>query len=462
MSENQLMTLSTSDRQILPLNNLEDLEKIARIMVNSRFFGNPTKEEAPVAAAQAVVKIMAGAEYGLTPFVAMRSMHIVDGKVVPSYQMIGALIQRSNKYKYEVVEQSDDRCELAWFQREGAKWVPCSPPVKKDGVMVDTNRSIFGRAEVGQAQLNGKTNWQKYRKQMNFSRALTNGANVFCPEIFGGAIYSPDDFDIKVDDQGDPTDKIDLIQAVKSEVQEAPKEVEASASTGTTENAVATEVEVKEVPKPVADSVASKENATTAESAAATASVTSSPDPAPVGTQEQATTDPKTGAGNVADSEKTVASSPADTDASTATVVDAPVTTTPDPKPVDVSTSPSSESTAKQESASSATETKTGDDPTPASASSAKQPSEPEANTGTTTATDAVANARSGRPTAKNAAALLQVAVLHGMSREDANGLLTQYLIDNGVVTQETLATFKDKWTWDHFDALTTLFSDKK
>ena len=53
--------------------------------------------------------------------------------------------------------------------------------------------------------LTGKNahSWKHYPRNMLFSRAISNGAKWYCPDLFGGPVYTPDEMDAIVDVQGE-------------------------------------------------------------------------------------------------------------------------------------------------------------------------------------------------------------------------------------------------------------------
>ena len=60
--------------------------------------------------AQAVVKILAGRELGLSPLESMTNIYIVNGKVALQAKVIAALIKKSGKYDYRIDKQSNEEC----------------------------------------------------------------------------------------------------------------------------------------------------------------------------------------------------------------------------------------------------------------------------------------------------------------------------------------------------------------
>lgn len=152
-----------------------DLRTMGDIFARSGFFQDSRD------AAQAIVKIQAGAELGFPPVVSMTGVYIVKGKVSLSANLMAAAIKRSQKYNYHVRQLDDDACELDFA--EGGKII---------GV------SRFTHQDAKAANLTGD-NWKNFRRNMLFARALSNGAKWYCPDIFGGPVYTPDELGADVD-----------------------------------------------------------------------------------------------------------------------------------------------------------------------------------------------------------------------------------------------------------------------
>ena len=128
-------------------------------------------------AAKAVVKILAGRELGIGPVSSMQNVHCFDGKISLGVHLVAALIKRSKRYDYRIVHNSDTRCDIAYLDKEGH----------------DIGTSAFTIEEAKQAGLLGKDNWRKYPADMLYSRAMMRGARRFCPDVFMGAVYDPDE-----------------------------------------------------------------------------------------------------------------------------------------------------------------------------------------------------------------------------------------------------------------------------
>lgn len=160
--------MSTSTELAIP--QLKDTLALGETLYRSGYFGDVKS------AAQAVVKVLRGQELGLGPVSSLEQIYVVKGKTALSAGLIGALIQRSGRYDYRVLALSEERCQLAFFA--GGQ---------------EVGRSDFTWQDAQKAGLTASDAWQKYRRNMLFARALSNGARWYCPSVFGGAIYTPEE-----------------------------------------------------------------------------------------------------------------------------------------------------------------------------------------------------------------------------------------------------------------------------
>jgi len=137
-------------------------------------------------AAQAAVKVMAGAELGFGAVASMTGVHIIKGKVSLGANLIAAAIQRSGRFAYRVRELNDNLCAIAFYDTG-----------EEVGV------STFTVADATKAGLAGQDNWKRHPRNMLFARALSNGAKWYCAGIFGGPIYTPDELGAEIDVNGE-------------------------------------------------------------------------------------------------------------------------------------------------------------------------------------------------------------------------------------------------------------------
>ncbi len=159
---------------------MAELQTAANAMHASGYFGDVKSQ------AQAMVKVMAGAEIGLPPFASMSGIHIVNGKPTLGANLIATLVKNDPRYDYRVKRADNEACVLAWYE---------------GGALV--GESSFSIQEANAAGLTNKQTWKAYASDMLFARALTRGARRYAPGIFGGApIYTPDEMGVDTDEDG--------------------------------------------------------------------------------------------------------------------------------------------------------------------------------------------------------------------------------------------------------------------
>ena len=177
---------------------------LGALVASSAYFGDARE------AAQAAVKIMAGAELGLGPIASMRGIDIIKGEVTLSAGAVAALVRRSGVYDYAIKRWDDSGCAIV-FMRNGKVLMPVSE---------------FGPEDARRAGLGGQ-NYQRYPRNMYFARAMTNGARLHCPDLFVGAVYTPDELAAV-----DVSDAVDAEMVVDGQVEEErPAEGAQDAST---------------------------------------------------------------------------------------------------------------------------------------------------------------------------------------------------------------------------------------
>lgn len=148
-----------------------DIVTLGRLLVASGFFEDTKK------LSQAVVKVLKGQELEIGPVTAMEQIHIIAGRPALSAALVAALIKRSGRYNFLVTEIDDTKCVLTFT----------------DGGQ-EVGKSSFTIDEATRAGLTNRTqSWKIYPSDMLFARALTRGARRFCADVFGGAVYTPEE-----------------------------------------------------------------------------------------------------------------------------------------------------------------------------------------------------------------------------------------------------------------------------
>lgn len=131
-------------------------------------------------AAQAVVKISAGQEIGIPPFAAMSGVHIINGKPTIGAGLIAATVKGSGKYDYKVIQQDEKACSIDFYQ----------------------GKEMIGNSTftIEDAKKAGTKNIDKFPKNMLFARAVSNGVKWYCPDVFAGPVYTPEEMEQVTED----------------------------------------------------------------------------------------------------------------------------------------------------------------------------------------------------------------------------------------------------------------------
>lgn len=126
---------------------------------------------------QAVIKILAGAELGIPAFAAMTGIHIIQGRPTIGAGLIASKVKSSGKYDYKVAKMTDEVCEILFYEGKN---------------LIGTSSFTLTDAKKAQTK-----NLDKFPKNMLFARAISNGVKWFCPDVFSGPVYTPEDFNVE-------------------------------------------------------------------------------------------------------------------------------------------------------------------------------------------------------------------------------------------------------------------------
>jgi len=173
-------------------------EAITIVLANDKALGEIFEESElfpdTKSKSQAIVKIMAGREIGLQPIESMTGLNIFSGKISISGNVMASKIKGNPKYDYRA-SITDEAVSIDFFE------------ILPDGTKDKLGNSTFTMQDAKNAKLAGKDNWIKWKRNMMFNRALSNGQKWYCPDVFGGSpVYTPDELDINVNEQDEPID----------------------------------------------------------------------------------------------------------------------------------------------------------------------------------------------------------------------------------------------------------------
>lgn len=157
---------------------LEDVQQIADAALRSGIMNLKNS-------AEAIMKILAGQEMGFGTFASLSGIHIIQGRPVIGANLMAAAVKASPKYDYQIVEHNKEHCLLQFFELRSGQWI-------------ESGQSEFSLTDASEAGLLDKknkdgsdNNWQKYVRNMLFSRAISNGVKWYCPDLFNGsAVYT--------------------------------------------------------------------------------------------------------------------------------------------------------------------------------------------------------------------------------------------------------------------------------
>jgi hypothetical protein len=121
-----------------------------------------------------------GAELGIGPVLAMQHIHVIDGKTSMDATLVAGKIKGSGKYDYDVEKMDAKGCVITFFQIDG-------------GQRRKLGTATWVEADAKAAGLIGRGNWGKYPRDMYASRCITFGARRYCPDVFLGPIYTPEE-----------------------------------------------------------------------------------------------------------------------------------------------------------------------------------------------------------------------------------------------------------------------------
>jgi len=163
------------------VNTYDEVERAAKAMAASGFFQDTRQ------AAQAIVKIMAGAELGVGAFASMVGVNIISGKPAFSANLMASAVKRSGRYNYRVTEMTDKVCSIEYLELFSGKWVV----------------SGISSFTIEDARKAGTKNLDKFARNMLFARAMSNGVRWYCPDVMNGAVaYTPEELGAEVDEEG--------------------------------------------------------------------------------------------------------------------------------------------------------------------------------------------------------------------------------------------------------------------
>jgi hypothetical protein len=174
--------------------SLRDTLELGNVLAQSGYFSDARQK------AQAVVKILAGREYGFGPIASMTGIHLVNGKITLGADMLAKAVKRHPHYDYQVIKLEADECILEFF-RDGKRLGTSSLTMQqaRDAKM---NQSWDKQKSAWKE----KIPWKNFPRNMLFARCISNGVKWFCPDAVGAVTYTPDEMGAETDERGEMID----------------------------------------------------------------------------------------------------------------------------------------------------------------------------------------------------------------------------------------------------------------
>lgn len=164
---------------------LHNLQRLGGLLSASGYFSDAREM------AQAAVKVMAGQELGIPPIASMMGVNIIKGKVALGAHLIASRI-RAHGYDFRILRHDNTGCEIEFLSKLDVK-----------GHRSSLGKTSFTEEDAKAAQCFSDM-YKKYPRNMYYSRAVSNGAKWFTPEIFGGTpVYTPEELGAEIDSEGE-------------------------------------------------------------------------------------------------------------------------------------------------------------------------------------------------------------------------------------------------------------------
>ena len=153
--------------EIAVVDSLKEIMSLGSIFAASGMFVDAKTQ------AQAVVKIIAGRELGLSPIESMTNIFFVNNRRGLTSGVMASLVKKNGKYDYRTKKLDNDECILEFFK------------ITEDEKEL-LGESIFTFKDAARAGLVNKDNWKNYPRNCLFARALSNGVKWFAPDAACG------------------------------------------------------------------------------------------------------------------------------------------------------------------------------------------------------------------------------------------------------------------------------------
>lgn len=158
--------------------------------------------------------MLTGRELGILPMRALRQINVIDGKPSPSPELMMALALKAG-HRLEVVVTTRDRCVVEVHRTD---W-PDEKVRELEWTLedaVDAGLCTID-AETGKARARSskghKLPWESYTRAMLRSRAVSEAARTWLPDVVEGASYAPEELGAQVDHRAHAVELVETARA---------------------------------------------------------------------------------------------------------------------------------------------------------------------------------------------------------------------------------------------------------
>jgi hypothetical protein len=144
------------------------IEATAQMFVRSGMFPDLKSQE------QAATLLIIGRGYNISDYDSVTGLYLRQGKINMHANVMSSAIKASGKYDYEVVENSDQQCEIQFFRVDSTGRHPLG-------------NHTFSMAQAQRANLTKNFTWKQYPEAMLFARCISSGYRAHCPDALGAA-----------------------------------------------------------------------------------------------------------------------------------------------------------------------------------------------------------------------------------------------------------------------------------
>jgi len=167
-------TLEPKPAEALPSEDRwAQMERIANAIASSTLIASPLRNNPT----DVLLVLLAAHDLGIPSTQALAKLHVVDGKLAMSAEMMVALVLRDG-HELWADDANDHEHQIAYGRRKGS---------------AEVTRSEFTIADARTAGLADRTTWKKYPRSMLWARAVSTLCRQAFPDSVAGVSYTPDE-----------------------------------------------------------------------------------------------------------------------------------------------------------------------------------------------------------------------------------------------------------------------------